>query len=96
MKQRAVLINAAGGGIIDETALIEGLKAGKPLAAGLDVFAHEPVVAVSALTQLPNVMLTPHLGAGSWDALVEKIDFILANLRRYAMGEPIENEIRLT
>jgi phosphoglycerate dehydrogenase-like enzyme len=95
LKPRCVLVNAARGGIVDEAALVEGLKAGRPLAAGLDVFASEPVAAGAPLTRLPNVVLTPHLGAGSWDALVEKIRFMLDNTRRYALGQPVENEVPL-
>lgn len=62
------IFNCARGGIIKETALIAALKSGKVAAAGLDVFEDEPLAKDSELRSLPNVVLTPHLGASTTEA----------------------------
>lgn len=62
------LFNCARGGIIKESALIEALKSGHVAAAGLDVFEDEPLAEDSELRKLPNVVLTPHLGASTAEA----------------------------
>ena len=67
MRKDAVLINCARGGVVDEAALLEALRAGRIRGAILDVFAVEPPVD-HALVQLPNVLATPHLGASTAEA----------------------------
>jgi D-3-phosphoglycerate dehydrogenase len=62
------IYNCARGGIIKETALIAALKSGKVAAAGLDVYEDEPLAKDSELRTLPNVVLTPHLGASTAEA----------------------------
>jgi D-3-phosphoglycerate dehydrogenase len=62
------IFNCARGGIIKETALIAALKTGQVAAAGLDVYEDEPLAAESELRSLPNVTLTPHLGASTAEA----------------------------
>ncbi|HEX2853477.1 MAG TPA: phosphoglycerate dehydrogenase [Opitutaceae bacterium] len=62
------IFNCARGGIIKESALIAALKSGKVAAAGLDVFEDEPLAKESELRSLPNVVLTPHLGASTAEA----------------------------
>ena len=61
MKPDAVLINCARGGVVDEIALAEALKAGSIHSAGLDVFASEPVKADNPWVELDNVIITPHM-----------------------------------
>lgn len=62
MKPDAVLVNTARGGIVDEVALAAALRAGRLGGAALDVFANEPLPAGSALADVPNLILTPHIG----------------------------------
>lgn len=62
------IFNCARGGIIKESALIAALKSGQVAAAGLDVFEEEPLAKDSELRSLPNVTLTPHLGASTAEA----------------------------
>jgi D-3-phosphoglycerate dehydrogenase len=67
-KKGVRLFNCARGGIIKEAALVAGLKSGKVAAAGLDVFEDEPLAKDSELRSMPNVVLTPHLGASTAEA----------------------------
>jgi D-3-phosphoglycerate dehydrogenase len=68
MKNSAYLINAARGGIVDESALYAALQAKKIAAAALDVIAEEPPIKNHPLVKLENVLWTPHLGAVTFEA----------------------------
>ncbi|MDK9699137.1 MAG: D-2-hydroxyacid dehydrogenase [bacterium] len=67
MKNGAILVNCARGGTVDEAALIEALKSGKLRGAGVDVFVGEPSFNKD-LVALPNVSVTPHIGASTVEA----------------------------
>lgn len=67
MKDGVFIINDARGGIIDEAALLEGLKSGKVAYAGMDVFLNEPTPNPELL-KMPNVSLTPHVGGSTVEA----------------------------
>ena len=68
MKKGVRLINTARGALIDEAALIEGLRSGKIVGVALDVFAQEPLSPDSPLLALDNVIMTPHLAASTVEA----------------------------
>jgi (S)-sulfolactate dehydrogenase len=63
MKPDAILVNAARGGVVDEAALVDALRAGRLGAAALDVFEREPVDAAAgrSFAGIPNLLLTPHI-----------------------------------
>jgi phosphoglycerate dehydrogenase-like enzyme len=85
MQPTAYFINTARGGLIDEEALIDALRARRIAGAGLDVFAYEPFPRHSPLLTLDNVILTPHI-AGTYDPdsrkaqLVEVFEHVAATL----------------
>jgi D-3-phosphoglycerate dehydrogenase len=95
MKPSARLINAARGGIVDEAALYEALKAGTIAAAAADVFENEPA-GENPLFTLPNFIATPHIAASTTEAQVsvafdvaEEVAAVLAGeLPRYAVNAP--------
>jgi D-3-phosphoglycerate dehydrogenase len=93
-KPSLVLVNAARGGIVDETALYDALKTGAIAAAGLDVFATEPCTD-SPLFELENVVATPHLGA-STDEAQEKAGIAVARSVRLALsGELVPDAVNV-
>ena len=68
MKPTAILINTARGGVVDTNALVKALKEDWIAGAGLDVFEEEPLPRDHPLTELDNVVLTPHIGANTIEA----------------------------
>ncbi|MEW4455946.1 phosphoglycerate dehydrogenase [Bremerella sp. JC817] len=71
MKPGSVLINTGRGGHVDEAALVEALKSGHLLGAGLDVFQEEPTPADNPLLKLDNVVAAPHIAGGDHEALYD-------------------------
>jgi glyoxylate reductase len=89
MKPGAVLVNTARGGIVDEVALADALRTGRLAAAGLDVFAREPLDPASPLLALPNVVVTPHIGSASEATRARMVELAVANLLAALAGEPM-------
>jgi lactate dehydrogenase-like 2-hydroxyacid dehydrogenase len=82
-----ILINVARGSVVDEAALIEALKQGKILAAGLDVFAKEPHVP-EELIAMENVVLLPHVGSGSVFTREKMDQLMVDNILAWSEGKP--------
>lgn len=70
MREGAILVNTGRGGLVDDAALRAALASRKLRAAGIDAFAREPLVADHAWRDVPNAVLTPHVGGISEDAYV--------------------------
>jgi phosphoglycerate dehydrogenase-like enzyme len=95
MKPQAIVINTARGSIVDETALCRALQEGRIAGAGLDVFEEEPFSPENPLAALPNVVLTPHIAAGTRDALKTKMRALFQNVHRFFAGQAMENQVTL-
>jgi phosphoglycerate dehydrogenase-like enzyme len=93
MKSSAIFINVGRGKTVDEAALVRALTDGRIRGAGLDVYETEPLPASSPLWSMPNVIVSPHMGADTPLYMERMTDIICENLRRYAAGEPLRNTI---
>ena len=89
MKDGAVLINTARGGLVDERALFDALVSGKLRGAGLDAFDPEPPARDNPLLTLDQVVVAPHAGGGVFDNIDNVARHTLGNIMRFVRGEPI-------
>lgn len=89
MKQDAILVNTARGGIVDEAALALALRDGRLFAAGVDVFEREPVAADNPLLGLDNVVLSPHIGSASRETRFAMASLAVDNAVAAVRGEPM-------
>jgi D-3-phosphoglycerate dehydrogenase len=89
MKDGAVIINTARGGVVDETALYEALSSGKLSGAGLDTYAVEPPASGNPLFGLEQVVLTPHTGGVVTENVADVTRRVFDNLQRNLRGEPL-------
>ena len=89
MKDGAVLINCARGGVVDSEALAAALNSGKLAAAGIDVFENEPPLSVEhPLLHAKNTVVTPHVAFASKEALETRADIVFANIDAFLAGKP--------
>jgi lactate dehydrogenase-like 2-hydroxyacid dehydrogenase len=88
------VVNIARGSVIDEAALIAALTDKTIAGAGLDVYEVEPHPP-GALTALPNVVLTPHIGGHTVESHVAMQDCVLANLTAFFAGKPLPHAVKM-
>ena len=92
MKDGVRIINCARGGLVDEAALADALKAGKVAGAAFDVFVEEPATS-NALFELPNFIATPHLGASTTEAQENVALQVAEQISAYLMSGEISNAL---
>jgi D-3-phosphoglycerate dehydrogenase len=86
MKKGAVIVNTSQGKVIDENALLSALKSGKLSSAGLDVFEEEPPARDNPLFKLDNVVLSPHIGFHTVEAIKRCTDICIDNVVKFLEG----------
>ena len=92
MKRSAYLINTARGAHVDEEALIEALKSGIIAGAAMDVYEHEPSIPTELLS-LPNVVLSPHTGTGTWEGRIAMCECVTDNILAFVEGRMDDMDI---
>jgi gluconate 2-dehydrogenase len=92
MKPTATLVNIARGGIVDDAALARALRDGRIASAGLDVYENEPVVH-PALLEVPNVVLTPHIGSATRSSRLGMAMLAARNLLAFAAGAALPTPV---
>jgi glycerate dehydrogenase len=89
MKRTAYLLNLARGGLVNEADLADALRSEQIAGAGLDVVAHEPMLADNPLLGAPNCIFTPHIAWASLAARKRLLTIVTANVAAYQAGSPI-------
>lgn len=87
----AILINMARGPLVVENDLADAIESGHLAGAGVDVTEIEPLPPASRLWDLPNVIITPHVGGQSATRIDDMTNFFCDNLARYQAGRPLRN-----
>ena len=93
MRPGAYIVNIGRGEVIDETALIDALRAGRIGGAGLDVFEKEPLPKESPIWDLENVILTPHMSGANRGYMDKACALFAHNLRSFVAGQPLLNVV---
>jgi len=93
MKPTAVFVNVGRGKTVDEPALVRALREGWIRGAALDVYEREPLPADSALWEMSNVLISPHMGSDTARYMERMTDILCDNLLRYAEGRPLRNVV---
>jgi len=93
MKRGAILVNTARGGLVNQDFLVEALRSGQLAAAGLDVFAQEPLPANDALLRSENVVCAPHLAWLTLETLERSITVALDNVRKLQAGATLLHRV---
>jgi phosphoglycerate dehydrogenase-like enzyme len=91
LKPTAFLIDVSRGGVVDHGALIEALNDKRLAGAALDVYPVEPLPETSPLWEMPNVILSPHVGGASGRYYEQATELFAENLRRYLSDQPLLN-----
>lgn len=94
MKSTAIFVNASRGANVDEEALYKALDNGEIKAAGLDVFAQEPISSDHPLLQLENVVALPHIGSSSEETRKNMMELCFDNIQRVWNGQEAKTKVK--
>lgn len=89
MKDGAILLNTARGGLINEQDVCDALTTGKLRAAAMDVVTEEPIVSHNPLLSAPNCIITPHIAWAPAESRQRVIDCVVRNIRAFLAGTPV-------
>ena len=95
MKDGAILVNTARGGLVDDQALAEAVRSGKLAGAGLDVVENEPLKEDDSLLTTPGIVVTPHVGGGTADIGDEILPMLAKEIERVINGQMPEHAVNL-
>lgn len=94
MKKGVVLVNTSRGGVVDTTALIQGLKNGKIAHALLDVLEHEKNIKENQeLTEIPGVIITPHIAFYADDSMKRMYEEAFASINQFIKSEKLIHQV---
>jgi len=94
MKPSAVVVNTGRGGLVDQSALLEAIHAGRIAGAGLDVTDPEPPAPDDPILHHPSIIVTPHIGSASITARTGMTRVCVTNLMAVLSGETPPNVVR--
>ena len=89
MKDGAILLNTARGGVINEEAVAEALRSGKLGGAAVDVVSSEPILETNPLYTAPNCIITPHMAWSPKESRQRIIDSMVRSIQGYLTGNPV-------
>jgi len=97
MKEGVIIINCARGGIINEAAMLEALESGKCIGAAFDVWSKEPpkTEVLKKLIAHPKMLVTPHLGANTFEAQKNVAVDVSKEIVNYVDGRPLSNAVNI-
>jgi D-3-phosphoglycerate dehydrogenase len=93
MRRGSCLVNMARGPLVVDRDLVDALKSGHLAGAAMDVTEIEPLPVESPLWDMPNVIITPHVGGQNAHRADDMTNFFCENLRRYLAGQPLRNVV---
>lgn len=93
VKPGVTIVSVGRGSVIDEDALIDGLRQGRVGLAVLDVFNREPLPTTSPLWELPNVIMSPHTAADSYEEERRLVELFIDNVHRFLANKPLRNMV---
>ena len=91
MKRGAYLVNTARDVLIDEAAVLEGLRSGRLAGVALDLVSPSPTEGRHRLLGFPNVIISPHVGGATYETLHHAAEMLAAEIERLAAGQPLVN-----